>query len=58
MNAHNEALNIVHWGKRALEQLKAKVGCLEANINELRADVRDVGKGTGGAGAVVKHPAP
>ena len=59
MSTHNEALNVeVHRGKRALKQLKAKVDCLEANINELMADIGDAGKGTGGADAAVKLPAP
>ena len=52
-------LNVeVHWGKRALEQLKAKVGRLEANINELMVDIGDISKGAGDAGAVVKLPPP
>ena len=34
VSANNDTLNVeVHQGKRALEQLKAKVGHLEANIN-------------------------
>ena len=48
MSAHNEALIAeVHRGKRALEQLKANIGHLEDNINELVANIGDVGKGTG-----------
>ena len=58
MNAHNEALHVeVYRGKRALVQLKAKVGCLEANINELMVGVGDASKGTGGTDAVVELPA-
>ena len=59
MSAYNKALNVeVHRGKRALEQLKAKVGRLEANINELMVDVGDIGKGVWGPGAVVELPTP
>ena len=59
MSAHNEALIIeLHWVKRALEQLVARVGRLEASINELMAEVGEVGKGAGGAGAVTEFPAP
>ena len=59
MSTHNEALIVeVHRGKRALEQLKAKVGHLEANINELMAGIGEVGKGPGGAGAVAELPVP
>ena len=59
MSTHNEALIIEpHRGKRALEQLVAKVGRLEASINELMAEVGEVGQGAGGAGAVTEFPAP
>ena len=54
MSAHNEALNVeVHRGKRALEHMKVKFGCLETNINELMEDVGVAGEGTGGADAAI-----
>ena len=59
MSAHNEVLNVeVQQDKRALEQLKAKVGHLEANINEFMVHIGDISKGTGGAGAVVELSTP
>ena len=48
----------VHWGRRALQQLRAKAGRLEAKINELMADVGDADKGVGGTDAAPEFPVP
>ena len=59
MSAHKKVLNVeVQQAERALEHLKAKVGHLEANINEFMVHIGDVSKGTGGAGAVVELSTP
>ena len=59
MTAHNEALIAeVLRGRRALEQLRVKVGHLQADNNELMVGVGKVSKGAGGTGAVAELPTP